>query len=29
VAVIADDIPDLQVFGPERGDLLVLGWGST
>jgi len=29
VAVIADDIPDLQVFGPGRGDLLVLGWGST
>ncbi len=29
VAVIADDIPDLQVFGPARGDLLVLGWGST
>jgi len=29
VAVIADDIPDLQVFGPERGDLLILGWGST
>jgi 2-oxoglutarate/2-oxoacid ferredoxin oxidoreductase subunit alpha len=29
VAGIAQDIPDLQVFGPERGDLLVLGWGST
>jgi 2-oxoglutarate ferredoxin oxidoreductase subunit alpha len=29
IARIADDIPDLQVFGPERGDLLVLGWGST
>jgi 2-oxoglutarate/2-oxoacid ferredoxin oxidoreductase subunit alpha len=26
---IADDIPDLQVFGPPEGDLLVLGWGST
>jgi 2-oxoglutarate ferredoxin oxidoreductase subunit alpha len=29
VAGIADDIPDLQVFGPSRGDLLILGWGST
>ena len=29
VARIADDIPDLEVFGPERGDLLILGWGST
>jgi 2-oxoglutarate ferredoxin oxidoreductase subunit alpha len=29
VAVIAHDIPDLQVFGPARGDLLILGWGST
>jgi 2-oxoglutarate ferredoxin oxidoreductase subunit alpha len=29
VAVIADDIPDLQVFGPSRGELLILGWGST
>src|SRR5689334_2791494 len=29
VAAVADDIPDLQVFGPARGDLLVLGWGST
>jgi 2-oxoglutarate ferredoxin oxidoreductase subunit alpha len=26
---IASDIPDLQVFGPTEGDLLVLGWGST
>ena len=26
---IARDIPALEVFGPERGDLLVLGWGST
>jgi 2-oxoglutarate ferredoxin oxidoreductase subunit alpha len=26
---IADDIADLQVFGPDEGDLLVLGWGST
>jgi 2-oxoglutarate ferredoxin oxidoreductase subunit alpha len=29
VARIADDIPDLQVFGPREGELLILGWGST
>jgi len=29
VAGIATDIPPLEVFGPERGDLLILGWGST
>ena len=29
VARIAKDIPDLEVAGEERGDLLVLGWGST
>jgi 2-oxoglutarate ferredoxin oxidoreductase subunit alpha len=29
VAGIADDIPLLKAYGPERGDLLVLGWGST
>ena len=29
VARIADDIPDVQVTGPQEGDLLVLGWGST
>ncbi|MDQ3885924.1 MAG: 2-oxoacid:acceptor oxidoreductase subunit alpha, partial [Actinomycetota bacterium] len=29
VARIAEDIPELEVFGPERGDLLILGWGST
>ncbi len=29
VAGIARDIPHLQVHGPARGDLLVLGWGST
>ncbi len=29
VAGIADDIPDLEVFGPGSGDLLILGWGST
>jgi 2-oxoglutarate ferredoxin oxidoreductase subunit alpha len=26
---IANDIPDLEVYGEEEGDLLVLGWGST
>ena len=26
---IAEDIPELIVHGPESGDLLVLGWGST
>ena len=29
VAGIARDIPPLEVFGPEEGDLLMLGWGST
>jgi 2-oxoglutarate ferredoxin oxidoreductase subunit alpha len=29
VAGIARDIAPLEVFGPERGDLLILGWGST
>jgi 2-oxoglutarate ferredoxin oxidoreductase subunit alpha len=29
IARIADDIPALAVIGPERGELLVLGWGST
>ena len=29
VAGIANDIPPLDVFGPEMGDLLILGWGST
>jgi len=29
VARIADDIPALEVFGDETGELLVLGWGST
>lgn len=29
VAGIARDIPPLDVFGPDRGDLLILGWGST
>jgi 2-oxoglutarate ferredoxin oxidoreductase subunit alpha len=29
VARIADDIPPLEVFGPESGELLIVGWGST
>src|SRR5215203_1327376 len=29
VAGIARDIPPLDVYGPETGDLLILGWGST
>ncbi|MCZ6706354.1 MAG: 2-oxoglutarate ferredoxin oxidoreductase subunit alpha, partial [Chloroflexi bacterium] len=29
VARIANDIPELEVEGPEEGELLVLGWGST
>jgi 2-oxoglutarate ferredoxin oxidoreductase subunit alpha len=29
VAGIANDIPDLEVFGADEGDLLVVGWGST
>jgi len=29
IARIANDIPELEVFGPERGELLILGWGST
>jgi len=29
VAGIARDIPPLGVYGPESGDLLILGWGST
>jgi len=26
---IARDIPPLEVAGPEQGDLLIVGWGST
>ncbi|HEX5940558.1 MAG TPA: 2-oxoacid:acceptor oxidoreductase subunit alpha [Dehalococcoidia bacterium] len=29
IARIANDIPDLEVLGPDSGDLLILGWGST
>ncbi len=26
---IARDIPDAEIFGPEEGDLLIVGWGGT
>jgi 2-oxoglutarate ferredoxin oxidoreductase subunit alpha len=29
VARIADDLPPLSILGAPKGDLLVLGWGST
>jgi len=29
IAGIAADIPALEIHGPQEGDLLVLGWGST
>jgi 2-oxoglutarate ferredoxin oxidoreductase subunit alpha len=29
IAGIAADIPPLEIHGPQEGDLLVLGWGST
>lgn len=29
IANIAQEIPELQVTGPEEGDLLVIGWGGT
>ncbi|RMG53212.1 MAG: 2-oxoacid:acceptor oxidoreductase subunit alpha [Acidobacteria bacterium] len=29
VARIAEDIPDVEVFGAPQGELLVVGWGST
>ena len=29
VAGIVNDIPQLDVFGPSEGDVLVVGWGST
>ncbi|HEX9043624.1 MAG TPA: 2-oxoacid:acceptor oxidoreductase subunit alpha [Candidatus Limnocylindrales bacterium] len=29
VAGIANDIPDLDVYGAQDGELLILGWGST
>jgi 2-oxoglutarate ferredoxin oxidoreductase subunit alpha len=29
VAGIANDIPEVEPFGPEKGELLIVGWGST
>jgi 2-oxoglutarate/2-oxoacid ferredoxin oxidoreductase subunit alpha len=29
IARIANDIPDLQIFGEPEGDVLVVGWGGT
>jgi 2-oxoglutarate ferredoxin oxidoreductase subunit alpha len=29
IANIANDIPKLEVNGPDKGDLLVIGWGGT
>ena len=29
VALIADDIPEQQLDGPDHGDVLVLSWGGT
>jgi 2-oxoglutarate ferredoxin oxidoreductase subunit alpha len=29
IANIAQEIPELPVMGPEKGDLLVCGWGGT
>jgi 2-oxoglutarate/2-oxoacid ferredoxin oxidoreductase subunit alpha len=29
VAKVADNIPDLKIWGEESGDLLVVGWGGT
>ncbi len=29
IANIAHDIPEAEVSGPESGDVLVIGWGST
>jgi 2-oxoglutarate ferredoxin oxidoreductase subunit alpha len=29
VAGIANDIPEAEPYGVERGELLIVGWGST
>jgi 2-oxoglutarate ferredoxin oxidoreductase subunit alpha len=26
---VVQEVPDLEVFGPKKGSLLVIGWGST
>lgn len=29
VALVAEDIPELEVEGPQSGDILLVGWGGT
>ncbi|MCC7205476.1 MAG: 2-oxoacid:acceptor oxidoreductase subunit alpha [Phycisphaeraceae bacterium] len=29
IVKVVDDVPPAQVYGPEQGDLLVVGWGGT
>jgi 2-oxoglutarate ferredoxin oxidoreductase subunit alpha len=29
IAGVANDVPEAKVDGPDSGDLLVVGWGST
>jgi len=29
IARVANDIPDLETYGRDEGELLILGWGST
>lgn len=29
VALVADDVPEQELDGPESGDVLVVGWGGT
>ncbi|MGI9610467.1 MAG: 2-oxoacid:acceptor oxidoreductase subunit alpha, partial [Acidimicrobiia bacterium] len=29
IASIADDIPDVEAYGPDNADLVVVAWGST
>ncbi len=29
VANVVEDVPDLEVFGPAKGDVLLLSWGGT
>ena len=29
IANIADDLPPLEIDGPDQGELLVIGWGGT
>jgi len=29
IAAIADDIPEVEVYGPEDAEVLVVSWGST